>query len=182
MIKISRSKLVPKVLVGLTVLLTIFGLITTANAGIPPFIWEYSQYNYIWGVDQTLPQDEPCFWAIGIACSEEEIETGYYPKPPFKHKLYIDGEEINLRRFIFTDKDGSMFGIPGQKWYFFYQVFEASYFTLGEYDVTEEFWVHHPYTGSETYGWRIFVNYEGPEYKYGPVGLPHTLTYTLTFV
>ena len=180
MIKINRSKLIPKVLVGLAVLTTILGLTTIARAGAPPFIWEYSQYNIIsLGVDIEIPQDEPCLWLIAGACTEEEIETGFFPKPPFKHRLLIDGEKIPLRRFVFYDEEGYVFGIPETKWYCFYQVFEAGYFDLGEHEVIHEAWVQKPYAGSETYGWRIFVNYEGPEYLYGPLEWPWIVTYNL---
>jgi hypothetical protein len=173
----------PKVLVGLAVLVTIFGFTTTARAGMPPFLWEYFQYNVIsYGVDLEVPQDEPCIYGVASACTEWESETGYYPEPPFKHKVYIDGEKITLRRCVFYDEEGYVFGIPETKWYIFYQVFEAGYFELGDHDVIHEVWVQKPYAGSEIYGWRIFVNLEGPEYLYGPIGVPMVLSFTLTFV
>jgi hypothetical protein len=181
--KINRTKLIPKVLVGLAVLTTILGLSTAARAGAPPFIWEYFQYNVIsYGWDVEIPQDEPCLWGVASACTEEEIETGFFPKPPFNHKVSIDGEKIVLRRFVFYDEYGYIFGIPETKWYCFYHVFEAGYFDLGEHDVIHEAWVQKPYAGSEIYGWRIFVNYEGPEYLYGSIGVPYSLTYTLTVI
>ena len=183
MIKINRSKLIPKVLVGLVVLVTIFGLTTAARAGVPPFIWEYmTEYNQIssLGSDVEAPQNEPCLWGVMSACSEDEI--GYFPQHPYKHKLFIDGEKIPLRRFVFYDEYGYVFGIPETKWYCFYQVFEAGYFDLGEHDIRHEAWVQKPYAGSEIYGWRIFVNYEGPEDLYGPIGVPYNLTYTLTVI
>jgi len=160
------------------------GLTTTARAGIPPFMYEYMSYNQIstFGSDVEAPHDEPCLWGFSSACTEEEIETGYFPKPPYKHILIIDGEKIPLRRFVFYDEYGIVFGYPETKWYCYYQVFEAGYFDVGEHDVYHEVWVQKPYAGSETYGWRIFVNYEGPEDLYGPVEIPWILSYTLTVV
>ncbi|MFW9823738.1 MAG: hypothetical protein ACFFE4_12415 [Candidatus Thorarchaeota archaeon] len=173
----------PKILVSLVVLMTIFGVSATARAGAPPFIWEYFTYNVIsWGVDITIPQDESCIWGVASACTDEEIETGFFPKLPFNHKVTIDGKKIPLRRFVFYDEYGYVFGIPETKWYVFYQIFEAGFFELGEYDIIHEMLVQKPYAGSETYGWRVFINYEGPEYLYGPVGVPQVLSYTLTVV
>ena len=185
MIKINRTKLIPKVLVGLVVLVTIFGLTTAARAGAPPFIWEYYlEYNRIssLGSDVEAPQNEPCFWGAASSFTEEEIVTGFFPKPPFNHILFIDGEKIPLRRFVFYDEYGYVFGIPETKWYIFYQVFEAGYFDLGEHDVIHQAWVQKPYAGNETYGWRIFVNYEGPVILYGEIGVPYILTYTLNVI
>ncbi|MFX1241392.1 MAG: hypothetical protein ACFFA7_09110 [Promethearchaeota archaeon] len=183
LIKINRSKLIPKVFVGLAVLTTILGITSVARAGAPPFIWEYFQYNVIsWGWDVEIPQDEPCLWAVGTACTDWEIETGYYPEPPFNHEVYIDGEKIVLRRFVFYDEFGYVFGIPDTKWFCFYHVFEAGYFTNGVHNVIHEVLVQKPYAGSETYGWRVFVNYEGPVNLYGEVGVPQVLTYTITVV
>ena len=62
------------------------------------------------------------------------------------------------------------------------KVFEADYFTLGEHEVIHEVYVQKPYAGSETHGWRIFVNYEGPEELYGEVEEPLIISFTLTFV
>ncbi len=164
MIKINRSKLIPKVLVGLVVLTTILGLTTTARAGVPPFIWVYmSEYNQIssLGGDVEAPHDEPCLWGVMSACSEDEV--GYFPQHPYDHKLFIDGEKIVLRRFVWIDRDGLM-GIPDLKWRVYYQVFEAGYFDVGEHEIIHEMWVQKPYFGSEMYGWRLYL----------------TLTYTLT--
>jgi hypothetical protein len=94
----------------------------------------------------------------------------------------IDGEKIVLRRFVLYDKFGYIFGIPETNWYLFYHVFEAGYFVLGEHNVIEEDLVQKPYAGSNTYGWRVFVNYEGDEDLYGPIEVPHILTYTITVV
>jgi hypothetical protein len=179
LIKIKKSKLVPKVLLSLIILFTIFGMTSTARAGAPPFIWEYFQYNIIsWGVDVEIPQNEPCMWGVATATTEWEIETGYWPEGPFNHIVYIDGEKISLQRFVFYDEFGYVFGIPDTKWYVFYHMFEADYFELGDHEVIHEVWVQKPYAGSEVYGWRIFVNYEGPP-EYGPIGVPMILTYNL---
>lgn len=183
LIKISRNKLIPKILVGMAVLLTIVSLTTSANAGMPPFIWQYMPQNIIsWGIDLEVPQNEPCLYLCASGNDEWEIETGFFPKPPFNHKVYIDGKEIVLRRCVFYDEEGYVFGVPEVKWYVFYQIFEAGYFSLGEHEVIHKVLVQKPYKGSEVYGWRIFVNYEGPIDLYGPIGLPLVLTYTLTFV
>ncbi|MGB5912255.1 MAG: hypothetical protein WBH31_13760 [Promethearchaeia archaeon] len=162
--KINRSRLIAKILVGLTFLTTILGLTTAARAGAPPFIWVYmSEYNQIMtlGSDVEAPHDEPCIWGIMSACSEDEI--GYFPQNPYKHKLWIDGEKIVLRRFVYIDRDG-LFGEPDLKWWCYYQVFEAGYFDVGEHEIKHEMWVQKPYYGDEVYGWRLFL----------------TLTYTLT--
>jgi hypothetical protein len=143
---------------------TILGFSTTARAGIPPFFWDYVyQYNQIssLGSDVEAPHDEPCLWGVMTSCSEDEI--GYFPQPPYEHKLFIDGDEINLLRFVWTDKDG-IFGTPGLKWFVFYQTFEAGYFEVGEHEIKHEMWVQKPYLGEEVYGWRIYI----------------ILTYTLT--
>ncbi|MFX1469148.1 MAG: hypothetical protein ACFFB8_10830 [Promethearchaeota archaeon] len=183
MVKINRTKIIPKIILGFVVLITIFGLTTSANAGIPPFMWNYMPDNVIsWGIDLEVPQNEPSLYLCATACTDWEIETGFYPKPPFNHKVYIDGEKIVLRRCVFYDEEGYVFGIPETKWYVFYQIFEAGYFTLGEHNVIHEVYVQKPYAGSETYGWRIFVNYEGPEELYGEVEEPLIISYTLTFV
>ncbi|MFX0040817.1 MAG: hypothetical protein ACFFCY_16775 [Promethearchaeota archaeon] len=167
MIKINRTKLVPKILVGLTVLVTILGFTTAARAGAPPFIWEYFQYNVISSLEPNVvieaPQDEPCIWGVMTAVSEDEI--GYFPSQPYKHEVWIDGEKIVLRRFTWIDTDG-LFGYPGLKWRAVFQVFEAGYFEVGEHEIIHEMWVQKPYYGDEVYGWRLFV----------------TLTYTLNII
>jgi len=180
MIEINRSKLMPKVLLGLAVLITIIGLTTSARAGVPPFAWEYMGYDPIssFGPDVEIQQDKPCLWSVASACTEEEIELGWFPEPPFNHKLYIDGEKINLRRFTFIDEWG-IFGDLGLKWWVFYQVFEAGYFEVGVYEIVHKVLVQKPYNGSDIHGWRVFVNFAGPVDLYGPLEWPWIVTYNL---
>ena len=183
--KINKKKLMPKILLTLTIFLTILGLTTTVNAGIPPFYWEYAQSPIIsWGWDVEINDDQSCLWGVATAITEDEIESGLFPKPPFNHIVYIDGKKLPLQRFVFIDRDGSIFNIPDTKWWVHYHFFEADDFDVGEYQIVHEMWVQKPYLGSEIHGWRIFINYEGPDDPFVP-GVPpesYKLTYTLTVV
>jgi len=161
MIEINKSKLMPKILLGLAVLITIMGLTTSARAGVPPFMWVYySEYNSITSLKSNTvieaPHDEPCIWGVMAGCSEDEI--GYFPLPPYKQILWIDGEKIPLLRFTWNDTYG-IFGIPGTKLFAYYHVFKAGYFDVGEYEIHHEMWVQKPYFGDEVYGWRIYADF-----------------------
>ena len=185
MIKIRKSKLIPKILLTLCVFLAILGLTTTGNAGIPPFYWEYMQSPIIsWGLDVQIDDDQSCLWGVATCCTEEEAQSGLFPKAPFQHKLFIDGKKIPLQRFAFTDKDGSIFGYPNTKWWVFYHFFEADEFDVGEYEIVHEMWIQKPYSGSEIHGWRILINYNGPDDPLIPGEPPeeYILSYTLTVI
>ena len=187
-------KLMPKILLIFTIFLTILGLTTTVNAGIPPFYyyWYYHPELIIsWGVDVQIDDDDSCIWGVATATTEDEIESGLFPKAPFKHKLFIDGKKIPLQRFVFTDRDyngdgyGDVFYLePDLKWWVYYHIFEADDFDVGLYNIVHEMWVQKPYSGSEIHGWRIFINFNGPDDPLIP-GVPPeklVLTYTLTVV
>ncbi|MFW9826546.1 MAG: hypothetical protein ACFFEY_02885 [Candidatus Thorarchaeota archaeon] len=183
MVNIKQSKLVSKTLLSVMAIMAIFGLTATARAGIPPFYWQYATSPIIsWGFDVQINDDQSCLWGVATAVTEWEIETGFFPKQPFDHKLYIDGEKVPLQRFTFIDRDGSIFGYPNTKWWVHYHFFEADDFDVGVYNIEHQMWVQKPYAGSEMHGWRIFVNYEGPVELYGEVDEPLILTYTLTVV
>ena len=112
------------------------------------------------------------------------LHHNWFPKNPYKIKLFINEEEIPLRRYAFYEKEFET-SIPykiGDTWYydaepivterhawFWYQIFKPNYFKSGTtYVIRMEVWVHSPYGGSEETGWRIYINYIGPELGYGP--------------
>ncbi|MFX0043218.1 MAG: hypothetical protein ACFE8L_09920 [Candidatus Hodarchaeota archaeon] len=169
----------PKLILSFVVLMTIFGLTTTVKAGVPPFMWQYIfEYNIISDPTNTeIPYNQPSLFIVGFATTEEEIESGVWPKNPFNLEAYIDGERIVLRRFQFFDKDGSIGGYPGVHWWYFYQVYDPCHFEKGYHNIIVKPLVQKPYAGSEVHGWRIFVNYYGDPDEYGPIGIPLIFNY-----
>ena len=80
------------------------------------------------------------------------------PKNPWKVKLFINDEEINLQRFdVKVDKDAG-----DLKTSYWYHVFGPGYFEVGgEYLLRWEFWIRRPYQGDGKNYWRIWVDYGG---------------------
>ncbi|MDO8125481.1 MAG: hypothetical protein Q6364_14030 [Candidatus Hermodarchaeota archaeon] len=65
---------------------------------------------------------------------------------PFEAKLFIDDTEIDLKNkhFVFNDKDYYDPELPGPYHAFiYYIIFEADYFTPGEYDWRVELYIGH---------------------------------------
>ena len=145
-----------------------FSLIPVANAGVPPFMQDRPFYNNIaypaFGFSNVFSTSEDLFYRIGWASSIEEIENDWAPKNPWKFKLFINDEEINLQRYdVKVDKTVL---IKQSMWY---HVFGPGYFTVeGNYHIRWEFWVKRPYQGDGLNYWRIFVDYDGVVFGEGP--------------
>ena len=116
---------------------------------------------------------------IGWASSYEEIENDWAPKNPWKFKLFINDEEINLQRYdVPISKEDKPFLL---KQSMFYYVFGPGYFEAeGEYILRFEFWVRRPYQGDGLNYWRIFVDYGG--FVWGDPGTVASYEYSLNIV
>lgn len=153
-----------------TIGLLVFSFIPQVNAGIPPFVPQGQMQNnlfiaYFAGEEFPFSASENLFFAFGWASTEEEIENDLFPKQPWEIKLFINDEEIVLRRYDIFVKD-----LEGYKknsvWYY---IFGPDYFTPGGYYLLRwEFWVRRPYQGDGKNYWRIYVDYGG--YIFGPPG------------
>lgn len=99
---------------------------------------------------------EDLYFRIGWRSTIEEIENDWASKNPWKFKLFINDEEVNLQRYdVKVDKTAG--DIKQSVWY---HVFGPGYFEAeGEYLLRFEFWVRRPYQGDGLNYWRIFVDY-----------------------
>jgi hypothetical protein len=179
---------------------TVFSFIPVANvkAGWPAYLWKKPGYwpatgnqIYWWwligiGNTQTIPDDEYSFYRIGWIVSDYEIEAGLDPGPPYQNKLYINGEEIVMQRFVWTVQDevvvfpdGVERTVHTRAWMWIVR-FEPGYFEEGEtYEIREVFLVRKPYQVEVSGGltdsnkWRPYVNYMPGDwqYWYGDVGV-----------
>ncbi len=156
-----------------------FSLIPAVSAGVPGHMKERPTYNNLaapwfpW-IPDDLPfsASEDLYFRMGWYTSPEEIEEDIAPKHPWKIKLFINDEEINLQRFGFIgDK---------VKVSFWYHVFGPGYFEAGgEYLLRWEFWVRRPYMGDGLNHWRIMVDHWG---LYLPMGAEWCFEYYLNIV
>lgn len=155
-----------------------FSLIPAVSAGTPPFMQRDDYWNNLmmpwWTGDLgwEFSASEDLFWRLGWATSEEEIEMDIAPKHPWKMKLFINDEEIDLDRY-------GLQGIYGKTSYW-YTVFGPEYFEAGgEYLLRWEFWVKRPYMEDGKNYWRIYVDYWG---VYLPAGTEWSFEYYLNIV
>lgn len=176
----NRSKTVKLILLA-TIGILIFSFIPVVNAGEPPFItWEAIGDQYIghglwspyWEVDGSEESYYRMGWGIAIPI---ELDEGWNSRPPFELKLFIDGIQVKLQRFHFYIKniedvhpvteEPIMYDLHMWVWY---DVFKPNYFTEGEHTIRSETWIKKSYgTDPRDAGWRIYINYEGPESWYG---------------
>ncbi|MFX0018669.1 MAG: hypothetical protein ACFFAK_07535 [Promethearchaeota archaeon] len=161
-----------------------FSFIPHVNAGIPPFIPQGQMSNNLLlptfvGESWPFSASENLFFAFGWASTEEEIENDLAPKNPWEIKLFINNEEIVLRRYdIFVKDITDPEMIKNSVWYY---IFGPEYFAPGgEYLLRWEFWVKRPYQGDGKNYWRIFVDYGG--YIFGVPGLEFRFEYYLNIV
>ncbi|GAI09176.1 unnamed protein product, partial [marine sediment metagenome] len=101
----NKTKFIKKSIIFATIGLLLFSLIPIANAGVPPFMQRDDFYNNLlmpWATgnfDWEFSASEDLFFRIGWASTEEELENDWAPKNPWKFKLFINEEEINLQRY-----------------------------------------------------------------------------------
>jgi len=190
----ERKKKITRFAMVTTLVVLIFCLFPTVLAGRPPFIqklpgdnnlrapWWFGEfiedppgsgeyyYSYEeWEFDST----EELYFRMGWGLSEEELENDWAPKNPWKYKLFINDEEINLQRYDVKAVKAS--GIL--KVSYWYHIFEPGYFIVGEeYLLRFEFWVRRPYQGDGLNHWRIYVDYWG---IYFPAGTEFSFEYYL---
>lgn len=194
----ERKKTITRFAIISTLVVLIFCVFPTVQAGKPPFIQELPWHNNLyqpyyqgehvedppgsgiciysygeWEFDST----EELHFRIGAARTIEEKENDWWPKPPWRYRLYINGEEIKLKRYA-VPLDNEVFH-PAVA-YMCYAFFEPNYFEAGEeYLLRFELWVKNPYQGDGLNHWRIWVDYSG---IYLPAGAEFSYEYYLTIV
>ena len=148
-----------------TLVVIIICIFPTAQAGAPPFIQDWPLHNNLaapWSTGDyeiAFDSNEELFFKLGAARSIEEKENDWWPKPPWRYRLYINGEEVNLRRYVVKQDKESV--LPPVAFYW-YALFESNYFEPGEvYLLRFEFWVKNPYQEDGLNYWRIFEDYWG---------------------
>jgi len=180
----NKTKFVKKSILFATIGILAFSLIPVANAGVPGHMKERPKYNNLlapffpWNdPDFEFSASEDLYFRIGWRSTEEEIENDWAPKNPWKFKLFINNEEINLQRYdVKVDKTAG--DIKHSVWY---HVFGPGYFTEdGDYLLRFEFWVRRPYQGDDLNYWRIFVDYGG--FVWGEPGTVASYGYSLNIV
>jgi len=101
-------------------------------------------------------------WGYGITV--EERETNTFPANPYGSKLFINGEEIKLKRYAVYRNDLDL--DPPVLW-MWYKIFGPDYFTAGEeYEIRIECWCIKPFEGDSTFGWHVFDVIEFTVYFY----------------
>jgi hypothetical protein len=80
---------------------------------------------------------EKSFLRIGMGRTEEERQLGLFRRP-YEVRMWIDGEELSVDKFLFYDKDGIFLGEP-ILWTIFYTMFDPGTFGLGDHYVELEF-------------------------------------------
>ena len=163
----NKSKF-KKSLLFATIRILAFSLIPVANAGVPRFMQRDDYWNNLlmpfWTGDlgYEFSASEDIFFRIGWASTLEEIENDWAPKNPWKYKLFINDEEIDLQRYD-VKVDKTVF-VKQSMWY---HIFGPGYFEAeGDYLLRWEFWVRRPYQGDGLNHWRIFVDYDGNDLEY----------------
>lgn len=154
----NKAKFVKKSILFATIVILAFSLIPAVSAGVPGHFKERFWLNNLlvpWWFDDydwEFSTSEDLFFKIGWYTSDEEIENDLAPKHPWKYKLFINDEEIDLDRYGFV--------VDKIKVSYWYHVFGPGYFEVeGEYLLRFEFWVKRPYQGDGKNYWRIFVDY-----------------------
>ncbi|MFX1512492.1 MAG: hypothetical protein ACFFCQ_07895 [Promethearchaeota archaeon] len=133
----NRSKLVPKliILIIMSMLIISSGLEVQGQSSKKKDeiinAWNRLYAGWSWAIPS------PCFVdgseksyisaALGQAPWEKEIEQYC---PPYDIQVSIDGEPIKLLRFSYNDKSGDIVDEPVH-WWWFYHIFEPSYFAEG---------------------------------------------------
>jgi len=147
------------------------------------------------GGEMGIPQDDYSMFRIGWQVSDYEIEQGWDPGPPYKFKLFVDGEEINMQRYSRHFKDmevtfpnGEFLIVDSHAWMFCVR-FDPYFFELGAHEIRLQMLVKKPYFGSDSNEWRFYTNYltgGGPlpdiptfEDWYGLAGLEWDQVHTL---
>jgi len=179
----NKKGLITKLAITATFAILIIGILPTVQAGRPPFVRDlYYENNLVrpWMVndyEMEFDSSENIHFRIGAARSIEEKENDWWPKLPWRYRLYINGEEIDLKRFASKgDKETTHPPVL----FFWYHIFGPDYFTPGEeYLLKFEFWVKNPYQGDGLKHWRIFTDYWG---IYGEVGTEWSFEYYLNIV
>lgn len=155
----ERAKFLKKSILVATIGILVLGFIPIANAGEPPFMQREDKENNIikfaFGGYWNFSTSDDLYFRIGWASTLGEIENDWAPKNPWKYKLFIDDEQINLTRY--DVKPNNTEWIKQSMWY---HIFGPGYFTAGEdYLLRWEFWVKRPYQGDDNNYWRVFVDY-----------------------
>jgi len=180
----NKTKFIKKSILIATIGILAFSLIPVASAGTPRHVqerpWENNLLMPWWyGESFEFSTSEDLYFKIGWASTYEEIENDWAPKNPWKFKLFINNEEINLQRYDIpiSKEDKSILS----KQSMFYHVFGPGYFEPeGEYLLRFEFWVKRPYQDDGLNHWRIFVDYWGV--VWGAPGEVASYEYYLTIV
>ncbi|MFW9825795.1 MAG: hypothetical protein ACFFE4_22840 [Candidatus Thorarchaeota archaeon] len=188
-----NKKNLSKLTLCILLMITVFSFIPVVNvkAGAPAYMWKKPGWttdtgNRIWnwwfpwiGTDGHvyIDHDDWSFFRVGWAVSDYEIEMGYDPGPPYQMKLFIDGEEIVMKRFAYAYKDLSLFP-NGElrtahiRVWMWHVRFEPGYFEKDvTYVIREVFLVRKPYQTDDSNKWRTYVNHMSGG---GPPGAPYT--------
>lgn len=180
----NKKKLVSKLTLGAIIVFLMFCFTPIVQAGVPPFIQELEfedNFMYPWWTgdyDHEFEANEELHFRVGAARTIEERENDWWPKPPWRYRLYINDEEINLQRF--AESYDNEFYNPAVC-YRWYALFEPNYFDPDEeYVLRWEMWVKNPYQGDGLNEWRIFVDYWNI-YGHGE-GVAWSFEYTLNIV
>ena len=169
------------------------------HGGAPAYRFKKPQGNWIglWpflgpGADWGIPQDEPSWIRIGWIVSDFEIEAGWDPGPPYQFRLFIDGEEIPMKRWARHYKnedvmfpDGVVRNVDSRAWMCMAS-FDPYYFEIGPHEIRLQMLVKKPYFGSDSKEWRFYENHltggtPGNSFEdwYGPAGLVWDQSHTL---
>lgn len=160
----NRTKLIPKLIVLITLVAFTFSFIPTVQAGVPPFIqdldfrdnlalppiWNYGE----WGPLPTYDASEEYFFRIGAVQTEEEEEEETWPSPPYRIRFYVEGKEIKLRRYAFRHEEYERIV------YMWYQFFEPGFFPEGAVTLKWELWIKKPFQDFTENEWRIYIEFE----------------------
>ena len=168
----NKAKFLKRSILFATIGILALSFIPAVSAGVPGHFRDRPGYNNLlvpwWIGDPTFPlsTSEDLYFSIGWATWWEEIENDWAPKWPYKFKLFINNEEIDLDRFSApVPKEDKEIVAKLSYWY---HVFGPGYFTEGgEYLLRFEFWVRRPYQNDGLNHWRIFNDYNG---IFGPPG------------
>ena len=173
----NKAKFLKKSILFATIGILALSFIPAASAGVPPFMERDDHGNNLifpWYVGEwwEFSTSEDLYFNVGWYTSPGEIEDDIAPKHPWKYKLFINNEEINLQRYGFVYEK--------LKFSYWYHVFGPGYFEAGgEYLLRWEFWVKRPYQGDGLNHWRIMVDYWG---LYLPAGTEWSFEYYLNIV
>ena len=142
--------------------------------------------------DWEIPHDQYSFFRTGWMVADYEIEMGYDPGPPYQYNLFINGEKIGMKRWVWTEKgerifpDGEFRPYKARAWMWVVR-FDPYFFEQGkDYEIRLQFLVKNPYYGSPSNKWRTYINHLEDitldtffEYWYGEAGLINDQHHTL---